>query len=474
MQFGMLLRIVRSRSGLILSILLATLASAAIGSFVMPNVYTASSVLFVDVKSLDPVLGGAVHTPQSVRGLLATQAEIIQSDRVVHQVIRDTGLHQRPDIVEAWTAETGGQGDIVSWLARGVLKRLSVSPSNEGSTLMVSYESGDPKSSADMANAFAKRYVDTTLALRAAPARENAEYFESQVKIYRERLKEAQNRMSAFQQQSGIVATDERLDIENQRLQELSSQLVAIQAIASESRSRRDAVSRQGKEAMPEVVQNQLVQSLKGELGRAEARFQEAASRLGPNHPQYLSARAEVDALRARLNTEIDRVSRSILTNSSVNIQREAEVRSALEAQRTKVLRLKKDRDQLIGLQREVEDAQKALDLVAQRLTQTNLESQSPQSNVSILSPALPPSEPSRPKPVLNVVVGGFAGLVLGLLAALTLETFKRPVRTSDDLLHAVDIPVLAVLPPANSRRAQRLIGNTGPTIAPPNLRLGN
>lgn len=474
MNLGLFFRVVRSRLGLILSILAITLASVAAASFTMTKVYTPSAVMFVDVKALDPVLGGAVNTPQSVRGVLATQVEIIESDRVVHGVIREVGLDKRPDIVQAWTKDTDGAGDILSWLSKAMLKRLAVTPSNEGSTLTISYESSDPKLATDIVNAFTRQYLQATLALRSDPAKLSAEYFEQQVAVHRERLRTAQAKMSAFQQATGIVATDERLDIENQRLQELSSQLVQMQALATESRSRRAAIGREGRESMPEVVQNPLVQSLKTELGRAEARLQEMSSRLGSNHPQYVSTQSEVASLRSRLNAEIDKVSRSIVANATVNVQREGEIRAALDAQRARVLRLKKDHDQISVLEREVAEAQKALDLVTQRLTQTNIESQAPQSNVSILAPALTPAEPSRPKPLLNMIVGAFAGLLLGLLAALSLEAFKRPVRTVDDLLHAVSVPVLAVLPPASSRRAQRLIGSTGPTITPPHLRLGN
>lgn len=474
MHLGQFLRVLTHRFRLIASILVVTLASVTVASFTMEKVYSPSAVLFVDVKALDPVLGGAVHSPQSVRGVLATQVEIIQSDRVVHAVIRTLGLERRTDIVEAWKKDTGGTGDIVTWLAKRMLKHLTVTPSNEGSTLTLTYESSDRKTATEIVNTFARQYLQATLSLRADPARQSAEYFEKQLAVHRDRLKAAQARMSAFQQASGIVATDERLDIENLRLQELSSQLVSVQSIAGESRSRSAAISRSGRDSLPEVVQNALVQSLKTDLSRAEARLQELSSRLGTNHPQFQSAQAEVDALRSRLSAEIDKVSRSIVTNSQMNAQREAEIRAALEAQRARVLRLKKDHDQLAALRSEVDEAQKALDLVSQRLTQTNLESQAPQSNVSLLSPALEPAEPSRPKPLLNMIVGAFAGLLLGLLAALSIETFRRPVRTTEDLLQAVAVPVLAVLPPSNTRRAQRLIGGTGPTIVPPHLRLGN
>jgi polysaccharide biosynthesis transport protein len=474
MNLGLLLRIIRARFGLISLIFIVTVASTAVASFLMPRIYAPSTMVFIDVKSLDPVLGGAVHTPQSVRGLMATQVEIIKSDRVMLAMIRDLGLDRDPEIVESWMKETGGNGDVGGWLAKRMLRMLSITPSNEGSTLSITYESRDPVMATDVVNSLARNYVQATRSLRAEPARESAGYFEQQVATNRERLKLAEARLSAFQQSSGIVATDERVDIENQRLQELSTQLVAIQTQASESRSRRDAVNRDGRDSMPEVVQNQLVQNLKAELGRAEARLQELSSRLGINHPQYQSALSEVQVLRGRLNGEIDKVTRSIVATSRINTQREAEIRASLEEQRARVLRLRKDHDQLAALRREVDDARKSLELVTQRLTQTTIESQVPQSNVSILSPALVPADPARPKPVLNIVVGGFVGLLLGMIAALSLEAFRRPVRTAEDLLRAVELPVLAVLPPANARRAQRLIGDTGPAVAQPQLRLGN
>jgi len=474
MQLGLIFRVIRARLWLILSIFFVTVLSAGIASVVLPKVYSPSTVLFVDVKSLDPVLGGAVNSPQTVRSQLASQVEIIRSDRVVHAVIGAIGLDKNPAVVAAWHKDTEGQGDIRSWLGAGMLKRLTTTPSNDGTTITVTYDGSDPLMATRIVNEFAAQYVKATLSLRAEPAVENRGYFEEQVRSHRQRVQDARAKMSAFRQARGITSSDERLDIENQRLLELSSQLVAIQGLGADSRSRRDAINRSGSDSLPEVVQNTLVQSLKSELGRAEARLQELSSRLGENHPQYQSTAGEVQVLRSRLASEIDKVSRSIVTTSAVNSQRESEIQRAHDAQRGKVLKLKSEREELSSLEREVENAQKALDLVTQRLTQTTLESQAPQTKVSILSPALAPAGPARPQPVLNLVVGAFVGLLLGLLAALSVEAIRRPVRSADDLIQAVHIPVLAVLPPSGRRHAQRLIGETGPSVASPNLRLGN
>ena len=205
--------------------------------------------------------------------------------------------------------------------------------------------------------------------------------------------------------------------------------------------------------AIPEVVANELIQALTTDLGRAEAKLGQVSSQYGANHPMRLQAQAEVQELRTRLNTEISRVKNSIRTANSVNLQRERELSAAVDAQKAKVLSLRSKRDQIAILQQDLASGL---------------------SNISIITPAVVPLLPSRPNLILNVAVGLFLGLFLGLMAAFTLEAAQKPLRSADDLLQASGIPVLAVLPPSQSTRAQRLIGGTGPTVTPPNLRLGN
>ena len=75
----------------------------------------------------------------------------------------------------------------------------------------------------------------------------------------REELEHAQQKLSQYQQKNGvIVASEERLDVENQRLQELTTQLVLMQGMASDSGSRQGQ-SVNHADRMPEVVTNPLL-----------------------------------------------------------------------------------------------------------------------------------------------------------------------------------------------------------------------
>lgn len=483
MVVGHLLRVVRARYKIILLIFLTTVATSVAVSLVVSKKYSATTALVVDLRGADSILGqgGSGYSSYSIQSILSTQTDILTSQRVVDKVIDTLRLEDRaadvlgaPADDPAMPAQPADRTALRAKLSDALLKKLDVRSSREGSTLMVTYEGKDPALVQKVANAFAQAYVEATVDLKTEPAGKFRDWFETQTRASREAFEQAQQKLTAARQESGIIATDASGDVEAQRLNELSSQLVVVQAALAESRLRASGVGGGGRESMPDVVQNALIQTLRSDLGRAQARFEQLASRVGTAHPEYLSAQAEVTGLRQRLDQEISRVAGSISAANSVNIQRESQLRAAVEAQRNKMLKQRTSWDRVNLLEREVENARKALDMVTTRLNETNLESQVRQSNVSILTPAVYPTEPSRPKPVLNALIGALVGLFMAMIAAFTLEALQKPLRDSMDLLEAAGVAVLAVLPHAASQRPQRLIGNTGQTLGPPTLRLGN
>ncbi len=478
MNIGRLLRIFGDRYRTILLVLFVTVAAAFVASLLISKKYSSSTTLVVEFPSNDPISGGAANMPGTVAGYLATQVDLIKSDRVVHRVMQD--LLRTPDALMAeWGATGGNLADprakeaMEGWLATKLRREMTVQASRDSSFLTITYESKDPNLTHQAANAFAKAYLAAMLELKTEPAKNYSALFGDQLKQNRQDLEEAQSKLSKFQQQSGIIATDEREDVENRRLQELSTQLVQVQNEMADSSSRNLTARRANPDSMPEVISNLLIQTMKSEVNRVEARYNDESSRFGPNHPQLLATQAELSSLRSRLNGEINRIVASISAGNDINTQREARLRSALDNPRQWVLTLRQQRDQMALLQRDVDAAQKAYDSLASRLTQTNLESAARLSNASIASAAEFPTDPSRPKMGLNLALGVFFGLLLGVLAAVMSEGTQRPLRTSDDLLEAAGVPVLAVLPPADSRRVHRLVGSTGPSVGP-QLRLGN
>lgn len=450
MTFQQFLRILRARWLAVAGMLLFVVGAVVALSLILPPKYKATAALLIDVKAPDPLLG-ALLPGQMTAAYMATQLDIIQSERVARRVVTMLKIDQNPTARQQWVEETEGKGSIENYYATLLADKLDVKPSKESNVVNITYKSSEPQFAAAIANAFAQAYIDTNVELKADPAKQYAGWFDARTKGLRDQLEIAQGKLTAYQRANGIVNADERLDTENFRLQELSTQLVAIQALRTESQSRQAQAG--NTDVLPEVLQSGLVQGMKADIARQEAKLKDLSSQYGPNHPQVLRAVAEGQALRTKLEAEIKRVAGGVGTNAKVNIQREAEIRASLDAQKKKVLEIKKQRDELSVLQREVENAQKAYDLTAQRLVQTSLESQTQQTNIVVLNPAVEPIEPSFPKWPLNLVIAVTVGLMFGVSLALLLELLNRRVRSPEDIAEALGLPVIGFLDASDVRK---------------------
>lgn len=443
MTLQQFLLILWARRKLVLYTFLGTVLTTTIISLILPEEYTATTAVVLDVKSPDPI-AGMVLPGLMAPGYMATQIDIINSDRVTTRVIKMLRLDENPTIQEQWQEASEGKGKIGPWLVTLLQKKLDVKPSRESNVISISYSGGSPEFAAAMANAFAQAYIDVNLELRVEPARQNAKWFDEQSKQYRERLDAAQTALSDFQQKSGIVATDERLDYETQKLNELSTQLTVAQAQGTDSSSKRKSTG--SADTLPEVMQSPLVGQLKGDVARLESRLKEVSGNLGVNHPQYLRSQAELAELKSKMNAEIARIASSINTAGNISKQKQNELIAAVNAQKTRILELRKQRDEITLLAREVETAQHAFEAVGQRTTQSRLESQSVQTNVAVLNPASEPIKPSKPRVLLNILLSIFLGAMLGIGVALVQELLNRRIRSPEDLSLALNLPVLAVL----------------------------
>ena len=453
MSFAQFLSILRARWWVVVLATALTMGAVMAVTYKLPAQYTASAAVVVDIKP-DPVT--AAFYGGTPPGFMASQVDIARSARVSQRVVRNLRLADNPTVREQWLADTRGGGTVEQWLATSLTKRLEVVPSRESSVINVSYTSPDPKFAATLANAFVEAYVQSALELRVDPARQYAAFFDTRAKAAREALEQAQSRLSAFQRENGIIVSDERLDVETARLNEISSQLTAVQAIATDASVRRAQATSGSGDKLQEVLTNPVLSQMRTDLGRAEARMQELGSRLGDNHPQVIEQRAALAELRSRVETETRRVTGGVSGTANIQRQREAELRASLEAQRARVAQLKAVRDEGSVLVRDFENAQRAFDVITQRLNQTNMESLNTQSNIYVLAQASPPWKPSSPIPLLNGIVSFVTGLLLGVALALVLELRNRRLRTVAEVPGVLGLPVIGILPKPPNLLARR------------------
>lgn len=139
------------------------------------------------------------------------------------------------------------------------------------------------------------------------------------------------------------------------------------------------------------------------------------ARQLGVNHPEYVRA-----------------------------VRSEAALEEVVEAQKRRVLELKRQREELDVLAREVQLEQQTYDVALQSYYNEQMQSRFSDAGMEVLDLAVPPTFPSTPTLALNVLGGFLLGSILGVLLALAAELLARRLRTPDSVEELLDTRLIS------------------------------
>lgn len=477
--------VVRNHAQIIAAIFFGCIVLAGVVTYLTPKMYTATILLNFDFTGTNPVDSKGRALTQAT--YITTQVGIIKSQNVGQRVEDSLTEYERERLISAleaqntvinnfinWiksaiatafeltsgyngNANTVGVGEVLDvrsaygWLAQMVGSNLKVDPQFNSRIVKLSYSSTDPQIAALMVDRFANAYLETNLQMIIDPARKTSVWFDEQLKSLRKKLESAQSALTVYQQESGIVSSDERLDTENSRLQELSGRLVQAQHETREAlteQKKLNEILESGRSVMTfePVFNNSVVQNIKAEIRSLEAEIVEISSVLGENHPKYKRINSELKAARSRLAKEIRAITDGIGNRVELARSRETDISVALEQQKNLVLSLKYERDKIAVLKRGVESAQATYNAALEQKNTTSMQSMIDQPNVSIVDHANVPSHHSSPRTIKNLLLGSFIGLLLGIGSVVLIEVFVRRVHSKDDLLLEFGVPLLGHL----------------------------
>lgn len=454
MTFDQFFRILKARWILAISVIAALVLVTLVICLLLPKSYKATASVMIDLKP-DPVAGMSAASMMS-SNMISTQIEMITSPTVAMRVARQLGMDASPDTRKQWMAATGGKGDYLAWVGQLIGGGLEAKPTRESNIIDITYSSVDPKFATAMANAFAKAYMDSSVQFRTDPARQYYSFFEERARLAREKLEGAQAKLNAAQRERGIVATDERLDAENARLNDLATQVTVLRAQLADSSSRSSA-AQSNADQMQDILNNSLVSGLKADLSRNEAKLQELNERYGDAHPLVQETRANISSLRERVALETRRLTKSLGINNSLTQTRQAEAIAAYEEQRAKLLKLKDARSELAVLEREVQSAQAIYDAIQARQSQMGLESSNNQNNIVLMAAATEPAFHYFPKLTIALLLALSLGTLMSLVVVMGVELFDRRIRGVQDLIQGTGLPIVGVLPhPTNAKWSSR------------------
>ena len=407
-----------------------------------PKQYTAEASLVLDVRP-DPILG-PLASPVDV----ATQVEMIRSDKVAARVVQMLSIASQASAIEEWRRSTEGKRVPMERFYASLLQRsLVVEPVRLSNIIRVNFTSPDSAFSAAAANAFAQAAIDTALELKAEPSRQSAEWFQKHLTERRNRLESSQESLTKYQQQKGMVISDGQMDQETARLNLLTQQLADAQAMLA------GMSTGTPEDSSPDILSSNAVLSLKAQVSTQQALLSEKESVWGPNHPDRLAIESRIKSLSKELAIESERVrggTRSVVSTAAHKV---GILKASLEEQKKRVLSLRFERDKAAVLLRDVAAAQHAYDEANRRVSEFSAGGQTQDSSLRWLSQAVEPFQTSQKKWVIGVTVSVLGGMLLAVGLGLLTEIMDRRVRSVEDLSIMAGAPVLTVLGPQVSRR---------------------
>jgi len=473
-----------SRLWVVLATIVLTVAGSVWVVSQSPTLYRATATLLVSFH--EPVESSVL--PASLQeGYIATQVQVIRSKLVATRVVDKLDLLQDPTVIERLESDKNWIGLIIDKLKHhlsfagkflgtsgssdqypienGVAPdstsdglRLSIADLllanirvgiRENTRLIdIAHISGGPTFSALIANAFADEYITTNLALNVETAKKNAEWIDSQLVDLRKKRQVAQEKLVSYQQEKGILGTDDRIDVEIGHLNSLTNDLAHAQAEAESAEIRLqqlDSVikSGQGLDSLPTALANSYLQEVKNDLRRKEAEFADISTRVGKNHPEYKRLIAEIGTIRAKLKSEFRSISQNIRGEAKIARIKVGALTNTQELQKNKLLTFKQSGADLPALIREVESAQRGYDDALQQLRQYTMESRVNQTNAVILNRATPPSNSTGPSGRIKIGLGFVIGAIFGIGIAILLEIFDRKIHNQNDVAKLVALPFL-------------------------------
>jgi polysaccharide biosynthesis transport protein len=442
---------------------LAVLTTVMLTSRITPT-YEATSVLMVDYRR--PVQGdasGEVVPAGQQSNYLNTLVGVIMSRPVALQVVESLDLASSNYWTKGYAemlaargtgSDVGGAPAFEDWAANRLLELVRARPGNKNNFIAITFVSVDPQFAAAAANAFADAFRQTTRDFETNPAMESIESSGELVAELRTELENAQRRLSEYQQQTGIVTTDERLDVETTRLNELAQQRLEAEVAAKTAKGRLDAVVARASSGLEEVdtstvVESSRLQALQRELTARQGELAELSTTLGGNHPSLRQAAAQVASLNRELRSATNDAVETLRLEANQAAALAEAAREAEAAQRSSILEFRSSRDGMQALLREVESARtnydRALDLLSQYSIYANLN----QTNVAILNEARPPAAPADPNVKVNLVLALLIGGILGAALMVLWELLDGGVRSRKHIEETGELDVIGEVPNA-------------------------
>lgn len=422
----------------------AAVAGAVLGVLMAlstPHKYYAESRLFVDPREIRVTEDDIRNQQLSTEAMLAitdSQLQILSSTSVLETVIEDLGLDRDPEfngsmasggisgglslIKELFTgknATTGGEQKALNKLRDA----LSVGRDAKTFVIIVGVDTRDPEKSALIANKIVETYLDSEGQAQSSLLERTSESIDTRINSLRADLDAAEREVERFKAENGLVGVGGQY-IDDKEILALSDQLANARAMKVGIRVKADNLARVKigdvlSGAFPEELLSSNLSELRKQYAQTKSTAEALATRLGPRHPQYISALQSLETITNEISAELRRIVASSQTELQRAVETEQELASQMAVAKSRAIDQSVELVTLRELERKANATRGIYEAFLTRSRETSERSNLSTRNVRVISPAEAPLQPMGPSRKFIAIGGMIAGLLAGLGLAL-------------------------------------------------------
>ncbi|MFT6072671.1 MAG: capsular exopolysaccharide synthesis family protein [Alphaproteobacteria bacterium] len=388
----------------------------------------------------------------SVTELKETEAKkLATNDDIKNTATTTTTATVAPSIVQDWLqlifpAPVANTPEILDHkILEKLQNNLDVKKEGRSYVVTISYDSPDPALATQIVNSIANEYLNSQLEVKQNSTKRATAWLDDRLGGLRKELEVKEEAIARFKEKHNLYGATGITQIERQ-LTNLNEQLVTARVDTAEKQARYNQVRLLAKSGSLQSYSgfnsSGTVTNLRAQEAIAQENVADLSARYGKNHPNLINAQAKLRNIKSQVNKEAGRMTENAHSEYRIAVSREqslannlAKLKRAFDKTGSQAIRLQK-------LEREAETAKMAFNGVAENFRKTDETDKIQESDAQIISPAVAPLEPVKPKKMIIVVAGFIIGLLLGtaivLLRELLIKGYITVARLEQETNHKV------------------------------------
>lgn len=448
------------------------LAIGVLVTFLSTPIYSATARIQIDLQAAKILEGSEVAPSAAMQDgdrYLQTQIDVIKSRGLARQVaeelrlFRGTGflttMNVRPtDKPEGiYTVEQTRREQVLDALQSNLEVKLPV----DSTVASITFRSPDRKLSAQVANAFASKFIVSNLQRKYETSAYARQFLSQQLEQTRQRLEESERSVIDYARGARLIDTGagQAAGTPGAGARSLvTASLVQLNQSYAEAMAARVAAEQKWREAsatplmnLPEVLASPAIQNLVQERARVQGEFDQAAQRYRPDHPAQQQASAQIRTLNRQIERLASNLRDGVRQGYEVARRQELALEQRLSGLKDNTL-AEQDRSVRYNILRREADTNRALyDALLARYKEVSATSGITANNISLVDRADPPIYQVWPKPLLNIAIAMLAGMLASFGLVLLRDHFDDAIRSVEDVERKLNMPMIGLVPALGS-----------------------